>query len=290
MAIVLALLIGFLASRAAVLSGRDLLAAPALQRTNYRGHRLPTAGGILVVISVFVVEGLRAVASAVGFGDYRPDPMRVALVLALTGFALIGLVDDLAVDTRARGFSGHLRAAASGKVTGGTAKLLAGGALAAMLVASVRPADGWRILVDAALVALAANLTNLLDLAPGRTIKTGVVAWTPLAIAGFIGSNGSAAVRTGVTAAVIIGAFVGILFDDLREHLMLGDAGANALGAVLGLQCVLIASPTVRLVVAAVLFVLNLASEFVSFSRVIERVGLLRRFDDLGVLPARRSR
>ena len=74
---------------------------------------------------------------------------------------------------------------------------------------------------------------------------------------------------TGVATAVVAGAGLALLPDDLREHLMLGDTGANVLGAVLGLAVVLEAAPATRVVVAIVLFVANLASEFVSFSGVI---------------------
>jgi UDP-N-acetylmuramyl pentapeptide phosphotransferase/UDP-N-acetylglucosamine-1-phosphate transferase len=69
---------------------------------------------------------------------------------------------------------------------------------------------------------------------------------------------------------------------DLRERLMLGDAGANALGAVLGLGVVLACSPGVRTLVLVVVAALNLASELVSFSRVIDRVAPLRALDQLG--------
>ena len=41
---------------------------------------------------------------------------------------------------------------------------------------------GRRLLVDAVLIALAANLGNLLDRAPGRTIKCALIAYMPLAI------------------------------------------------------------------------------------------------------------
>ncbi len=63
---------------------------------------------------------------------------------------------------------------------------------------------------------------------------------------------------------------------------MLGDAGANVIGAVFGLAVVLDCTSTTRTVVLAVLVGLTIASELTSFSRVIERVAVLRRLDGLG--------
>ena len=107
------------------------------------------------------------------------------------------------------------------------------------------------------------------DRAPGRTTKFALLCYVPIA---FVCGTGA----TGVATAVVVGAGLALLPDDLREHLMLGDTGANVLGAVLGLAVVLEAAPATRVVVAIVLLAANLASEFVSFSRVIERVAPLR--------------
>jgi hypothetical protein len=86
----------------------------------------------------------------------------------------------------------------------------------------------------------------------------------------------------GLALAAAMGAFAALFPEDLDERLMLGDAGANALGGVLGLAVVLEVGWHARLVVLAVLLALNVVSEWVSFSRVIARVGVLRALDDLG--------
>src|SRR5260221_324195 len=99
-----------------------------------------------------------------------------------------------------------------------------------------------------------------------------IVVLAVVAIAGARVGLGSDAL--GVAMAPVIGAFVATLPDDLGERLMLGDAGANVLGAVLGLAVVLECATGTRVVVLAVLLVLNAASEWVSFSRFIERVGV----------------
>jgi hypothetical protein len=94
---------------------------------------------------------------------------------------------------------------------------------------------------------------------------------------------GSAA--AGVALAVVAGAAAALLLGDLRERFMLGDTGANALGAALGVGAVLVVSPGVRTAIAAILLGLTLLSEVTSFSRIIERVPPLRAFDRIGRLP-----
>ena len=82
--------------------------------------------------------------------------------------------------------------------------------------------------------------------------------------------------------AVVVGAALGLLLDDLHERLMLGDAGANILGGVLGLGVVLACAPVTRTAVLGAVAALNLAAEVVSFSRVIDAVPPLRALDRLG--------
>jgi hypothetical protein len=95
------------------------------------------------------------------------------------------------------------------------------------------------------------------------------------------------AVATGVGAelagpALVVGAGLGLLVPDLRERCMLGDAGANPLGAAVGVGVVLACSPGVRLAALVVVAALNLASELVSFTKVIDRTPPLRYLDRLG--------
>ena len=119
-------------------------------------------------------------------------------------------------------------------------KLVGGAAVAVVLVATPGFKSGRTLIVDAMLIALAANLGNLLDRAPGRTIKFGLVAYVPIAIA-----VGSAPI--GIAIAPVMGAALGLLGDDLHERLMLGDTGANVIGAVLGLAVVLGSRDSIRL-------------------------------------------
>jgi UDP-N-acetylmuramyl pentapeptide phosphotransferase/UDP-N-acetylglucosamine-1-phosphate transferase len=259
----------------------EILASPALERTNYRGHRLATAGGLFIILTVLVIDAGRSVLGAVGVGSESGlTQAQLAVLLVVFGFGFLGLVDDLTSVGEDRGFKGHLGALREGRVTTGLLKLVGGAAIAVVVVASPGFKSGRTLVVDAMLIALAANLGNLLDRAPGRTIKFGLLAYVPIAIV-----IGTAPI--GVAAAPVMGAAVGLLSDDLRERLMLGDTGANVIGAVLGLAVVLGTRDSIRLSVMLVLLALNVAAELVSFSRVIDAVPPLRWFDRIGSRRAR---
>ena len=83
-------------------------------------------------------------------------------------------------------------------------------------------------------------------------------------------------------AGVVVGGGLALVVDDLRERLMLGDTGANLLGGVVALAVVVAGSPVVRLGALGVVLVLNGVSEWVSFSRVIDRFPPLRAIDRFG--------
>jgi UDP-GlcNAc:undecaprenyl-phosphate GlcNAc-1-phosphate transferase len=274
--VIVALAVGLVTVRFLRIVSGEILSSPTLERQNYRGHTLPTAGGLFIVLTVLVIDAGRSVLGALGVGpESGLTEARSAVLFAVFGFGLLGLIDDLAAVGQDRGFKGHLRALREGRVTTGMLKLVGGAAVAVVLVATPGFKSGRTLIVDALLIALAANLGNLLDRAPGRTIKFGLVAYVPIAIA-----VGSAPI--GIAIAPVMGAALGLLGDDLHERLMLGDTGANVIGAVLGLAVVLGSRDSIRLGVMLVLLALNVAAELVSFSRVIDAVPFLRWFDRLG--------
>ncbi len=272
----LAVSVGFLAARFLRVGASEVLGARVLRRENYRGVVMPGAAGILLVFAVLVVEAGRSAFGALGVGEVSGLTMERSLVLfAVFGFGLLGFVDDLLAEGEAAGFKGHLVAAAHGRLTTGFVKLAGGAGVAAVLVATPGFATGRSLLVDALLVALAANLGNLFDRRPGRAIKLGMLAYAPLAAT--LGSS-----PVGMAIAPVMGAAAGLLPEDLRERLMIGDTGANVIGAVLGLGVVLGCDSGTRLVVLAGVAALNVAAEMISFTTVIERVPALRRFDEWG--------
>jgi hypothetical protein len=89
----------------------------------------------------------------------------------------------------------------------------------------------------------------------------------------------------GVVFAAASGAAVGLLPADLAEKTMLGDAGSNAAGALVGWGLARAGGRRPRLAVFGVLAAATALSEAVSLSRVVEAVPLLRRLDRLGRRP-----
>ena len=97
MTVVVALLVGFVTVRFLRVASSDILRAPALQRENFRGVTLPTAGGIFIVLALLIVEGRRAVLGALGVGSETGLTLaRSEVLFAVFGFGFLGLVDDLA--------------------------------------------------------------------------------------------------------------------------------------------------------------------------------------------------
>jgi len=272
-----ALLAGAAATALLLRTGAGVLSNPELRRENYRGHVLPTAAGVLLAAAVIAVDGGRTVLGLFGIGDAGTAPDRLAVLVAVVAFAFLGFVDDLLGDPEDRGLRGHVSAALRGRVTTGFVKLGGGAAVALALAGALAGDRPARVLVDGALIALAANLGNLLDRTPGRAIKWGLLAYLGVAAAA-----GTAA--AGIAMAVVAGSMSVLLVGDLRERFMLGDTGANALGAALGTTTVLVVGEGARNILVAVLLFLTLLSEFVSFSRIITAVPPLRGLDRLGRL------
>jgi len=250
---------GAVAARAALAGVRR----PAgLDRTNFRGRTVNLAGGPALAVSATATAALGAGTPSVA----------AAAAIAGLGAGAVGFYDDRVgsrPEHQAKGFRGHLRALREGRVTSGLAKIVGVGA-AGLAAASLLPRRRGvvDVLLGAGVIAGTANLVNLLDLRPGRALKAGLIVGTPL-------------LGGGLTAGPV-GAAAALLPADLGEEIMLGDAGANALGALLGVALAARTGTAGRAVLLAGLAGLTAASERVSFTRVIESTPGLRELDALG--------
>jgi UDP-N-acetylmuramyl pentapeptide phosphotransferase/UDP-N-acetylglucosamine-1-phosphate transferase len=268
-------LAGAAVARAALAGAEALTARPAgapWRRMNYAGRPVTLLGGPVLAAS--------ATATAV-LGAPAGTRAAAAVVGAVSG--LVGGYDDLAgarpEQVRDKGLAGHLAALRAGRVSAGAVKVAGIGAAAAVAAVLTRRGSGAGALVDGVLttglVAGTANLVNLLDLRPGRAGKAGVLA----AAAGLGGpAGGLVAGPLGATAAVLPA--------DLGERVMLGDCGANAVGALLGLRLAALPGRAARAGLLAGVVALTLASEKISFTKVIEATPGLRELDRLGRRPS----
>ena len=247
-------------------------------RTNHAGRAVTLLEGPALVLG--------AAAGAVAGGSR-------AGALASLGAGAFGALDDLAGDPASKGLLGHISALTRGQVTTGAVKIVglaATGIAAAAIVGAEAPRrDAGRpravglpdapagalrsvldLVVGGAVVAGSANLVNLLDLRPGRALKATLFLSGPLALSG----SRAASAAVGAAAAVLPG--------DLAGVSMLGDTGANAAGALLGVALIERLGRRGRLVALAVLTSLTLVSEKVSFTAVIESTPGLREVDAWG--------
>lgn len=263
-------------------------------RPNYRGCELPVPLGLLIVVAaLFALVVLVPIERLAHVMVLYP---RVGLVtLYVLGVALLGLIDDLlgspvsARPTSAgrggssspaagmsapRGWRGHGGAVLRGEPSTGAVKAL--GALGlALLATGYLPLTTGRWLLATAVLALATNALNLLDLRPGRATK----AWVALGVGLTVGA-GDARVLW------MLGLFVGPALVagwlDMRERAMLGDTGASLLGGLAGLWIVLTLGAVGQLVALGLLVGLTVYGELRSISALIARVPLLRELDSWG--------
>jgi UDP-GlcNAc:undecaprenyl-phosphate GlcNAc-1-phosphate transferase len=248
-----------------------------LVRENYRGAVLAFPLGAVLATAALVTLAPLAVLNDRADLDLLDPELRRWLPYLL-GIAFLGFLDDAlgqgAMADAPRGWRGHARALRGGSLSTGAIKAIGALALAAYVV-SGRGLEDWRYVADVALLILATNLGNLLDLRPGRAEKGMALlglglclgAWTlaPIELLGIF------------AGPVLVGAWL-----TLRERAMLGDTGSNLIGAVAGVWLLTILGGDARLIALVCVVALTIYGELRSISATIESVPPLRWLDSLG--------
>ena len=248
------------------------LAAGPLARENYRGRIVACPLGIVIVLAALLALGPLALAQQLSHRTLLPADIGWISVLVF-GVALLGLADD-ALAGKARGWRGNLAALGAGRVDTGALKAV-GTLSLALFVTAGRAGGTGRFLLSAAVLALSTNAFNLIDLRPGRAVKALVLLGAGLTLAsGALHPLWALGLFAG--PALVLGAY------DLRERGMLGDTGANLLGALAGAWMVLTLSASGLLVALALLVEFTIYGEFCSISALVERAPVLRHLDSIG--------
>ena len=266
--------------------GLSLLLVPAgarglrdagLVRENYRGAPLAFPLGAVLATAALVALAPLAFLNDRGDLDLLDPELRRWLPYLL-GIAFLGFLDDALgrgdVAAAPRGWRGHGQALREGSLSTGAIKAIGALALAAYVV-SGRGLESWRYIADVALLILATNLFNLIDLRPGRAEKglallgAGLClgAWTlaPVELLGIF------------AGPILVGAWL-----TLGERAMLGDTGSNLIGAVAGIWLLTNLDGGGRLVALAAVAALTIYGELRSISTTIDSLPPLRWLDSLG--------
>ncbi len=267
---------------------RSIAQQPLLRRKNFLGEEVVGSAGLSLVGSSLLGWLLLCWRGTL---DWHEGGQ---LMLAALWFGVLGLLDDLSLDTSCKGWRGHLRAFfCERKVTTGFVKLVGGGVGALLLAAwalSVNTSPSvsrlsfhWlsSLILGTALVAISANSLNLLDVRPSRALK----GFWLLALVGLVVSQGEG--WQGLLP-LLVGTLVYAPADFSRKA-MLGDAGSNPLGACFGVWALnhWMRSPprwSLELWVLLLVFVaLQIYAELRSLTEDIKRIPPLRWLDELGV-------
>jgi UDP-N-acetylmuramyl pentapeptide phosphotransferase/UDP-N-acetylglucosamine-1-phosphate transferase len=250
------------------------LRANGFARENYRGASVAFPAGIAIPVAALLALIPLSLLAELADTDVFAPGARAALAYVV-GVALLGLLDDLVgSDLPARGWRGHARAAARGGLTTGAIKAAGSLGLALFVLWGAGRSAGEYLLAAAVLV-VATNLFNLLDLRPGRSAKALVLLGAGLTLGAW---DADPLWAVGVFAGPILV----LLPLDLREVGMLGDTGSNAIGAVAGVWLVLALDHTGQAVALAVMALVTVYGEFRSIAAVIDRTPGLRHLDSLG--------
>jgi len=252
---------------------------------NFAGRTIPTSVGLAFgIVTALLVPQSLVWQCVDGCGGATSRDRRLApllFVACVTGFSILGLIDDRFGSKEIRGLRGHFKALFRGVLTTGAVKAL-GGAVTALLVASVWHASsgippvttGTLMMLDGALIALGANALNLLDRRPSRALKAYWLSLIMLLVA-FGGQHSWMLVPLAMATL----AYAPL---DFRCQAMMGDAGSNALGAALGSLVMLELPIAVHCAAVCALLLFNLGSERISYTKLIDNTAWLRWLDRLG--------
>lgn len=236
-------------------------------RKNYLGVDIPVSVGISFPMTLMIVF------SIFGMFSWYENSYHIFL-LGVISMSFLGFIDDILGQRDTLGFKGHFGALFKGRLTTGGLKALGGG-LTAFFLALFLSSSWCDVILNTLVIALFANMLNLLDLRPGRAVK-GYFIFLILII---LLAKGKV---DWVLVMPVLGAILVYFPYDLKAKVMMGDAGSNVLGLVLGYLCMAYLPLMVRIGVLVFLILMHLYTEKYSLTETIENNSFLRAFDNWG--------
>lgn len=243
---------------------------------NFRGQAVPQGIGIMFTLYTLLWYAVLLPVTNL----YSMHEISFEMLIIMTAFFAVGFtgfIDDMLGSRDTLGFSGHFGALLSGRLTTGVLKAVVG-LLAAFMASFFLSYGTAELIVNTLIIALFANLLNLMDLRPGRAIKFYIILIVFFAIDAAISRD----LFVFLLFLPLVGSVIGYFPFDLKARCMMGDAGSNVLGVSAGIMAVLHFDMHEKTAILLVLMAIHIFAEKHSLSDVIARNRFLRFLDELG--------
>lgn len=267
MNILVLLFLSLIVTPVAVVVTNRLVQKFGLIRPNFRGDKIPTSYGFMLVLAAAPVY------LAMCIGMPHVEFRTVIFLIVVIAFGVAGFVDDLYGSREIGGFRGHFSLLFKGKVTTGVIKAFVGGITAIAVGVIIAQGQPGVAVINALLIVLAANSLNLLDLRPGRAVSC---FWVGLLVLVIL-RQGNLDIWHELTVLLLPALWLTKL--DRSAKIMLGDAGSNTLGAVLGLALAFEINTFGKLIIVIMLGFLQVYAEKYSITKLIESNRIMREID-----------
>jgi UDP-N-acetylmuramyl pentapeptide phosphotransferase/UDP-N-acetylglucosamine-1-phosphate transferase len=249
-----------------------------LVKPNYRKENIPASAGVLFAVVIPTIIGLGIILRVPSFTAVHS----YLFLFVIVAMGFMGFFDDQLGSHMVKGFKGHFRALFLEKrLTTGAFKAMFGAVIA--LIFSLGTVElfkvkwpVWSVIINFLLVVLAANTINIFDLRPGRAGKIYLFGFVIILLCSkyfedYIG-----------LFLPILAIMIYYLPFDLKAKVMMGDSGANLVGASLGMMMAWMLTDISKIVALVILVVIQIAAEKVSFTEVIENSSWLKVLDQAG--------
>ena len=242
-----------------------------LTAKNYQAQAIPQSMGVIFVLTYFAAAAwaLRA--------DLIASSLIWRTLVITMGLGFLGFVDDVWGSQQVKGLKGHFSILLKGKITTGLLKAAGGYLICFLAVKGLPDSSLLQAVWQAAMVALTANLINLFDLRPGRALKLFFL--LSILYLAYVKREDPILMLFPFLLTALV-----FLPWDLAGEGMMGDAGSNILGGVLGLA-VAVSSPFwLQFCFFCFLCTVHVLAEKFSLTKVIARNRVLCFLDNLGRL------
>ncbi|MEJ6950124.1 UDP-N-acetylmuramyl pentapeptide phosphotransferase [Natronospora cellulosivora (SeqCode)] len=246
---------------------KKILKKYGLIKENYQNKEIAVVGGLIISLFAFIFWWL--------FSQYLRYEFSLdhQIFYMFTLIAALGFLDDIAGSKEKQGFKGHFQSFLEGNITTGFLKASISLITVFLVFYSYQLNSIFELFINIGIILLMTNFLNLLDLRPARAIKFFflisllVLLFMPITSLYFLP----------IYLVIII-----YLPLELKNKLMLGDMGANFLGAVLGFSIVLFENIALKFFILLILVILTLISEKLSISKLISSNTVLNYIDQIG--------